>query len=79
MSVRLLTPAARILLALGRAERPLSFGELEEMTGLHHASLDLNLKKLIAEGLIEKRGRSYVLTPSGKVAVESLIAEIIER
>ena len=76
----LLTPAARILLALARAGRPLTFSELiDSRDRALKANVDLNLKRLIAEGLVEKRGRSYVITSAGRVRVESLIAEVIGR
>ena len=76
MRVRILTPAARILLALARANRPLGFGEIKNITGLHHASVDLNLKRLMIEGFVAKQGRFYVLTPKGKAKLERLIAEL---
>jgi len=74
--VRLITPAAQILLALARAGSPLSYGEIVEMTGLPPVTIDLNIKKLLVEGLVERRGRAYVLTPAGRARVESLIVEV---
>ena len=79
MRVRMLTPAAQILLALARAGRPLTFSEIEEATGLSEASVNLNLKRLMAEGLVERRGRSYAITPSGLAKVESLVSEVTAR
>ena len=77
MGVRLLTGAAKILLALARAGRPLSFSELEDATGMAHSLLDRNLKALLAEGLVERRGRLYSITATGRARVESLIAELV--
>jgi len=78
-SLRLLTGAARVLLALSRAGGQLTFTELAEATGMAPSLLDRNLKALLAEGLVEKRGRFYVLTSSGKARLESLVVELIGR
>ncbi|MEB2835672.1 MAG: transcriptional regulator [Desulfurococcales archaeon] len=78
-TLRLLTGAARILLALSRAGGRMTFSELVKATGMAPSLLDRNLKALLAEGLVEKRGRFYVLTSNGRAKIESLIAEIIGR
>ncbi len=77
--VRLITPAAQILLALSRAETPLSFREIVDATNLPHATVDLNLKRLLVEGLVERVGGRYRLSPQGRARVESLIVEVAGR
>lgn len=44
LDVRLLTGAAKILLALVRAGKPLSSSKLEEATGMSHSLLDRNTR-----------------------------------
>lgn len=73
----MITPAAQILLALARAGNPLGYSEIVSATGLPHATVDLNLKRLQAEGLVVRDGRRYRLTPQGRARVESLIVEVV--
>ena len=74
MRVRFLTAAGRIMLALSEGEGGLTFGEIVDKTGLSTVTVSLNLQKLVAEGLVRKEGRFYVLTPTGRRAVEELRA-----
>ena len=76
-NLRLLTGAGRILIVLSKSRNGLTFTELQAATGMSSSLLDRNLKALIAEGLIERRGRLYVLTSDGLARVESLISEVI--
>lgn len=76
MGVRLLTGAGLILLALGRSGRPLSFMEIKEATGLSPSTIDANLKALQKEGLVERVGGRYRLTPQGRARVKSLVLEV---
>jgi len=74
--VRVLTPAARILLALARSGRGLSFRQLSLAAGIPDSVLDRNLKALLAEGLVLREGRLYTITPKGRAVVQALKSEV---
>ena len=78
MRIRFLTAAGRIMLALSE-EGGLTFGEIVEKTRLSTVTVSLNLQKLVAEGLVRKEGRFYVLTAEGRRAVEELRALVSVR
>ena len=75
--VRLLTAAAKILIAL--EEGPKTFTEIKRETGLSEGAVALNLRNLEIQGLVSKNGRTYELTEKGEVALEELRIVVLSR
>ncbi|RLI80607.1 hypothetical protein DRP05_00225 [Archaeoglobales archaeon] len=51
---------------------PANFSKLQQKTGLNHTSLLIHLRKLLSCGLIEKEGKVYKLSQTGKLIYGTL-------